>query len=48
MILFVVMANGEKIKKLFDDDKALRECIRKKCDLKKVAKDRGIKLATPV
>lgn len=43
---------NEKPKNLFqkilEDKRAIRECIQKNGDLKKVAKERGIKFATPV
>ena len=34
--------------KLLEDKRAIRECIRKYGDLKKLAKERDIKFATPV
>lgn len=34
--------------KLLEDKRAIRECIQKNGDLKKLAKDRDIKFATPV
>ena len=34
--------------KLLEDKRAIRECIQKNGDLKKLAKERDIKFATPV
>ena len=34
--------------KLLEDKRAIRECIHKNGDLKKLAKERDIKFATPV
>ena len=36
------------LQKLLEDKRAIRECIQKNGDLKKLAKDRDIKFATPV
>ncbi len=33
---------------MLEDKRAIRECIRKGGDLKKLAKDRGIKFAKPL
>ena len=35
-------------RRVLDDKQAIRECIQKGEDIKQVAKDRGIKCATPV
>jgi hypothetical protein len=34
--------------KILEDKKAIRECIRGKGDLNKLASDRGIKFSTPI
>lgn len=36
------------IKKLLEDQKAIQKCIQEKGDLKKLCKERGIKLANPI
>ena len=36
------------LKKMLEDKRAIRECIQKNGDLKKLAKERDIKFATPV
>ena len=36
------------LQNLLEDKRAIRECIQKNGDLKKLAKDRDIKFATPV
>ncbi len=35
-------------RQMLDDKRAIRQCIQKKGDLKKLAETRGIKFATPV
>ena len=35
-------------RRMLEDKRAIRECIRKGGDLKKLAKDRGIKFAKPL
>lgn len=34
--------------KILEDKKAIRQCIQAKGDIKKIAKERGIKFATPL
>ncbi len=35
-------------RKVLEDKKAIKKCIQEGGDLKKIAKERGIKFATPV
>ena len=35
-------------RRMLEDKRAIRECIRKGVDLNKLAKDRGIKFAKPL
>ena len=34
--------------RILEDKRAIRQCIQKKEDIKKIAKERGIKFATPL
>ncbi|EGF59625.1 hypothetical protein HMPREF9446_00172 [Bacteroides fluxus YIT 12057] len=34
--------------KILEDKKAIRKCIQSRGDIKKIAKERGIKFATPL
>lgn len=34
--------------RILEDKKAIRKCIQDKGDIKKIAKERGIKFATPL
>lgn len=34
--------------KVLEDKRAIRKCIQEKGDIKKIAKERGIKFATPL
>lgn len=38
----------KELNKFIEDNEKLKKCIREKGDLKKVAKELGLKLATPV